>query len=80
MSADQDRGRDDVAVLLEIAAELHRFVQAFPNHYAARALAGLVNRAAAGEAVGEDERELVLMTLLREAKAQARGRRFGRNA
>jgi hypothetical protein len=76
MSADQDR--DDAAILIEIAAELHRFVQAFPNNYASRALAGLVNRAAAGETVDEDERELVLMTLLREAMAQARGRRFRR--
>lgn len=77
MSADQ--GPDDAAVLIEIAAEIHRFIQGFPNNYAARALAGLINRAAAGETVDEDERELVLMTLLREAKAQARQRRFGRD-
>ena len=43
-----------------------------------RALAGLVNREVAGEAIDDDERELVLMTLVREAKAQARQRRFGR--
>ena len=77
MSAGQ--GPDDAAVLIEIAAEIHRFIQAFPNNYAARALAGLVNRAAAGEPVDDDERELVLLTLLREAKAQARQRRFGRD-
>jgi hypothetical protein len=77
MSAGQ--GPDDAAVLIEIAAEIHRFIQAFPNNYASRALAGLVNRAAAGEPVDEDERELVLLTLLREAKAQARQRRFGRD-
>jgi hypothetical protein len=71
-------GDDDVAILHEIAAEIHRFIQAFPNNYAARALAGLVNREVAGEPVGEDERELVLMTLLREAKAQVRRRPFGR--
>jgi hypothetical protein len=77
MSAGQ--GPDDAAVLIEIAAEIHRFIQAFPNNYASRALAGLVNRAAAGEPVHDDERELVLLTLLREAKAQARQRRFGRD-
>ncbi len=76
MSADQDR--EDTAVLIEIAAEIHRFIQAFPNHYASRALAGLVNRAAAGDTVEDDERELVLLTLLREAKTNARQRRFGR--
>ena len=76
MSADRDR--DDAAILLEIAAEIHRFIQAFPNNYASRALAGLVNRTAAGEPVDDDERELVLMTLVREAKAHARQRRFGR--
>jgi hypothetical protein len=73
-----DPGRDDAAVISEIAAEIHRYVQAFPNSYASRALAALVNREAAGEAVEDDERELVLMTLVREAKAQARQRRFGR--
>jgi hypothetical protein len=77
MSADQDRS--EAAILEEIAAEVHRFIQAFPNNYAARALAGLVNRTAAGEPVDDDERELVLLTLVREAKAQARRQRFGRN-
>jgi hypothetical protein len=76
MSAEQ--GNDDATILREIAAEIHRFIQAFPNHYAARALAGLVNREVAGEDVGDDERELVLMTLLREAKAQARRKPFSR--
>jgi hypothetical protein len=74
MSAEQDR--DEAAILIEIAAEIHRFIQAFPNNYAARALANLVNREAAGEPVDEAERELVLLTLLREAMTQARGRPF----
>ena len=73
-----DRHPDEAAILLEIAAEIHRFIQAFPNNYASKALAGLINREAAGEAIGDDERELVLMTLLREALAQSRQRRFGR--
>ena len=76
MSVEGDR--NDSAILLEIAAEIHRFIQAFPNNYASRALAGLINREAAGEAIDDDERELVLMTLLREALAQSRQRRFGR--
>ncbi len=63
-----DHNRDDAAVLMKIAAEIHRFTQAFPNSYASRALASLVNRSVAGEAVGKDERELVLMTLVHEAK------------
>jgi hypothetical protein len=75
MTADQHR--DEAAILTEIAAEIHRFVQAYPNSYAARALASLVNREVAGEPVDEDERELVLMTLLREAKTLARRRPFG---
>jgi hypothetical protein len=70
--------RDDAAVIFEIAVEIHRFLQSFPNSYASRALAGIINREAAGEAIDDDERELVLMTLVREAKAQARQRRFGR--
>jgi hypothetical protein len=73
-----DQSRSDDAILEEIAAEIHRFIQAFPNNYAARALAGLINRTAAGEPVDDDERELVLMTLVRETKAQARRRPFGR--
>jgi hypothetical protein len=75
MSVDEER--DDAAIVREMAAEIHRFVQGFPNSYASRALAGLINREAGGEAIGDDERELVLMTLVREAKAQARRRRFG---
>jgi hypothetical protein len=73
-----DGNRDDAAVIFEIASEIHRFIQTFPNSYASRALAGIINREAAGEAIEEDERELVLMTLVREAKARARQRRFGR--
>jgi hypothetical protein len=76
MSVEGDR--DEAALLLEIAAEIHRYIQTFPNSYASRALAGLINREVAGEAIDDDERELVLMTLVREAKAQARQRRFGR--
>jgi hypothetical protein len=76
MSSEQSR--NDAAILEEIAAEIHRFIQAFPNN-AARALAGLVNREVAGETVDDDERELVLLTLIREAKGQARRKRFGRD-
>ena len=76
MSVDGDQG--DAAVILEMAAEIHRYIQAFPNSYASRALAGLINRQVAGDTIDDDERELVLMTLVREAKAQARQRRFGR--
>ena len=69
---------DESALMREIAAEIHRFVQSFPNHYASRALAGLINRTVAGDDIGDDERELVLLTLAREAKERARGERFGR--
>jgi hypothetical protein len=74
MSAEQDR--DEAAILIEIAAEIHRFIQGFPNNYAARALANLINREAAGDPVDDEERELVLLTLLREAMSQARRRPF----
>jgi hypothetical protein len=70
-------GIDELGLLREIAAEIHRFVQTSPNHYAARALAQLVNREAEGEEIDPDERDLVLLTLLREAKVAARNRRFG---
>jgi len=66
-----DRDPDDAAILAEIAAEIHAFIQAYPNNYAARALAGLVNREAAGDRVDADERELVLLTLIREAKSHS---------
>jgi hypothetical protein len=69
---------DATALMREIAAEIHRFLQSFPNHYASRALASLINREVAGEDVGEDERELVLLTLARAAKDQAKRQRFGR--
>lgn len=75
---ESDENRSDAAILEEIGAEVYRFIQAFPNNYAARALAGLVNREAAGEQVDEDEWELVLMTLVRETKFQARRRPFRR--
>jgi hypothetical protein len=67
----------ELGLLREIAAEIHRFVQAAPNHYAARALAQIVNREASGEEVDPDERDLVLLTLVREAKLAARNRKFG---
>lgn len=73
-----ERGPDEARIVAEIAGEIHRFVQRFPNHYAARALATLVNRAVAGERVGRDERELVILTLAREAKQSAGSERFGR--
>jgi hypothetical protein len=69
---------DESTLVREIAAEIHRFLQANPNHYAARALANLINRTVAGDEVGDDERELVLLTLAREAKERAKGERFGR--
>jgi hypothetical protein len=69
---------DERALVREIAAEIHRFLQSYPNHYASRALANLLNRTVAGDDVGDDERELVLLTLAREAKNRARGERFGR--
>jgi hypothetical protein len=39
-----EEGAGDEAILIEIAAEVHRFVQSYPNNYASRALAGLINR------------------------------------
>jgi hypothetical protein len=69
---------DQLAIVREIAAEIHRFLQLFPNHYAARALTNLVNRTVAGDEIGDDERELVLLTLARAAKQHARLERFGR--
>jgi hypothetical protein len=76
MTGPQDA--DASTLVREIAAEIHRFLQDFPNHYASRALANLINREVNGDDVGEDERELVLLTLAREAKNRARDRRFGR--
>ena len=71
-------GLDQAELLQEIAVEVHRFLQTNPNHYAARALANLINREVAGDEISEDERELVLLTLVREAKQRARGEPFGR--
>lgn len=68
---------DDAAVLQQIAFSIHRFIQRFPNHYASAALAGIVNRLAGGEDVPNDERELVLSTLIRAIKDEAKNRRFG---
>jgi hypothetical protein len=76
MAAEHDR--DQAAILREIAAEIHRFIQGNPNNYAARALTGVINREVAGEPIDDDERELVLLTLLREAKEHARRQKFGR--
>ena len=47
-------GPDEAAILREIGAEIHRFIQANPNNYAARALAGVINREAGGETIGEE--------------------------
>jgi hypothetical protein len=69
---------DESTLLREIAAEIHRFLQLYPNHYASRALANLINRGVAGDDIGDDERELVLLTLAREAKNHALSERFGR--
>jgi hypothetical protein len=69
---------DERALMREIAMEIHRFLQANPNHYASAALTNLINRTVAGDEVTDDERELVLLTLAREAKNRARGERFGR--
>ncbi len=69
---------DGVALMREIAAEIHRFLQAYPNHYASTALTNLINRSVAGDEIGDDEREMVLLTLAREAKDRARRERFGR--
>jgi hypothetical protein len=76
MTGPQDA--DASTLVREIAAEIHRFLQDFPNHYASRALANLINREVTGDDVGDDERELVLLTLAREAKNRARGQPFGR--
>jgi hypothetical protein len=70
-------GDGNARIVAEIATEIHRFVQQYPNHYAATALTALVNRAVAGETVSNDERELVLLTLAREAKRNAGQQRFG---
>jgi hypothetical protein len=72
----QSDGDVDAALVAEIAAEIHRFVQRFPNHYAACALAAVINRQIAGERVSAGERDLVLLTLAREAKKQAGAQRF----
>lgn len=72
-----DDAPDDPALLQQIATAIHTFVQRFPNHYASAALAGIVNRSAAGENVPADERELVVATLIRAIKDEARNRKFG---
>ena len=72
-----DDAPDDPALLQQIASALHSFVQRFPNHYASAALAGIVNRLASGENVPADERELVVATLIRAVKDDARNRKFG---
>jgi hypothetical protein len=68
---------DEAAIVREIAAEIHRFLQEYPHHYASSALANMLNRQVAGDEIDDDEREMILLTLAREAKTRARERRFG---
>lgn len=47
-----------------LAAEMHAFIRAFPDHFATRALVDVVAREAAGEAVPSDERMLAMTSVV----------------
>jgi hypothetical protein len=50
--------------LARLAAEIHRFVQAHPHHYAVVALVDVMAQESAGKRVDPDERMLALTSVV----------------
>jgi hypothetical protein len=61
-----DESPDDTVARL--AAEIHEFLRAFPDHFASRALLDVIARDAGGEGVPADERMLALTTVVQELR------------
>jgi len=63
--ADESPEDDTVA---RLAAEIHGFLRAFPDHFASRALLDVIARDAGGDRVPPDERMLALTTVVQELR------------
>jgi hypothetical protein len=68
---DDALGDDAVA---RLGAEIHAFMQAYPEHFATRALVDVVAREAAGEPVPDDERMLALTSVVQALRDRRRRR------
>jgi len=66
---DESLGDDTVA---RLAAEIHGFLQAYPDHFASRALVDVIARDAAGDPVPPDERMLALTSVVQALRQQRR--------
>ena len=67
--ADESPDDDTVA---QLAAEIHGFLRAFPDHFASRALLEAIARDADGDPVPPDERLLALTTVVHELRRRRR--------
>lgn len=63
--ADESPDDDTVA---RLAADIHGFLRAFPDHFASRALLDVIAREGGGEPVPRDERMLALTTVVQELR------------
>jgi hypothetical protein len=58
-----DESQDDDTVA-RLAAEIHGFLRAYPDHFASRALVDVIARDTAGDPVPADERMLALTSVV----------------
>ncbi len=65
-----DESPDDDDTVVRLAAEIHGFLRAFPDHFATRALVAVIARDTAGDPVPEDERMLALTSVVQALRAR----------